>query len=849
MNSVRQRVERSLDALDAGRPLVLLVDELIREYPDPNVLANEHAQRILLKHTGKAIEPRFVWWHQFDSASSSSLSKTGWRHSGPPKKSMQLAELVIQRFDAGFQEAPDQLEVYGGFYRQGAHAIDFDERNEVPMLGSEVQQDLWQIDFAQEYRAKIARFWSSHGESFRVLAKVNLLGQARAARRMDRITEADYGLLRATTSDTLAEHGVPTLAQLRRSGATNLLSISRYALDNGDRGCIYSLVAHNGRVMLYMPWSSEALRGFASELAMAQWLRTQLQDARTFDAFAEAAYTDPRDASRAHAVKTHLRSIAGSQSDQAALVLLMYLKRPVSGDYFTHLASQAHNEMQVYAGAMQSNADLRGAMWGGYLAAFLKVFGGFAPLGWPMTLMFLGVSVAKVGLEVHTALHAKDDQTRQGAMREAMLDSLFAALNLADLGFQSSFASLSYEASQHELNASLDNWEVVRSASLPVEGQETNELLVGEEAQTGRLRGIRVDADGSCWIVLNGLSYRVRYSHELAVWLMVPPDNPFAYGQLYPVRLSETGEWELLGPPRLLGGGPPATVESIPSIRSPFWDTYTSVEGAKSQFASANALRRQKALLENWPVAKLRPNQVPSLDSRGLDCVMVEGRPYYTYRHDREYFNSLIEYYTSDESKVNDVFRSGTYRFGDEDDYIQELAIELGRLPKSNAVGLYRGGHRSRGTSGERFRSGQLRIGDVLVNTDLTSFTENPYKVIEFACEPSASAPGSVPGVFDDSSVVFELPQGHYHNGTPISPFSLYWDEGETLFLPGNYFRIDRLEQVYGEHYHFIHVVLTGVLKPATRPVYDLRTGLLFDPEVYRARLRTTALMARFFPS
>ncbi|MEA3234958.1 hypothetical protein OP492_09930 [Pseudomonas mosselii] len=65
MTTIKERVERSLDALEAGRPLVRLVDEIVREYPDPHVLATQHAQRIVLKHTGKAIDPRFIWWHQF----------------------------------------------------------------------------------------------------------------------------------------------------------------------------------------------------------------------------------------------------------------------------------------------------------------------------------------------------------------------------------------------------------------------------------------------------------------------------------------------------------------------------------------------------------------------------------------------------------------------------------------------------------------------------------------------------------------------------------------------------------------------------------------------------------------
>ncbi len=847
MTTIKERVERSLDALDAGWPLVRLVDEIVREFPDPYVLATQHAQRIVLKHTGKPIDPRFIWWHQFGTASTSSRTFTGWQHSGPPLKSMTLTELVIKRFDAHFQEAPDELDLYGGFYLQGRQANHFDERNEVAMLGSKVQEDLWTLDFAIAYRADITRFWSTYSQHFRVLAKVNMLGQGSIAFRARRISESDWASLRAMVADGLAAGGLPTLDVLKQGSSTTPFSVLRYVLDQGDRGCFYSFVMGSGRTLLYRPWASEAFKSFASEQDLAGWLRGQLQDPATLASYVAAAHTDARAPSRARSISMHLQSIANSTSDEAALVLLGYLKRPISIDLFTYLANQATTEMDDNATAMLDNAQLRKAMWSGYLSAFIKVFGGFAPLGWPMTLMLLGASLGKVGLDIDAALHVADEQSRKSALRDAMLDSLFAALNMVDLGFQSSFAALAHDVPFDGLDGNLDQWQVSQSATLLVEGRESNELLSGEQVTSGRLRGIRLGSDGSCWIVLNGLSYRVRYDHQLHTWLVVPANNPFAFGPLYPVRLNEANEWELLVPPRLVGGMPPAVV-GMSSTRSRFWDLYLVVDDVRSKVFSANALRRQKTLLQAHPIPVLEQDQVPGVDANGLDCVLVDGRLQYSYRYDREYYNSLIEYYTSDESKVNDVFRSGTYRYDDEDDYIQALADTLDELPDSNEVSLYRGGHGSRGTSGQRYRNGQLRVGDVLVNTDLTSFTENPYKVAEFASQPSVNALGHLAGQFDDTSVIFELPLGRYQEGTPISAFSLYWDEGETLFLPGHYFRIDNLEQVYGDHYRFVHVTLQQVPKPAAGPVYDLRTGLLFDEQAYKTRFRTPDLAERFFP-
>ncbi|WP_060481726.1 dermonecrotic toxin domain-containing protein [Pseudomonas sp. NBRC 111119] len=847
MKNLLEKVDRGLDAISAGMPLARLVDKIIRDYPDPYELAREQATQILLRRTGKAIDPRFVWWHQFQgTATSSPRTFTGWQHSGRPSKSLRLPQLVIERFDPGFQEASDELNVYGGFYRQGPHAGRFDEHNEVPMLPSDVLADLWALDFASLYRQRVDEFWVRHGRHFRVLAKINLLAQARHAAQAGKINSTQWAQLRALVTDRLSANELPALARLEHDSSQRPLKVYRYAFDHDDRGCLYSLHEQNGRAMLYLPWAEQALWAFESERAMAGWLRTSLQDPQWLGQFMRATHL--YDDGRVKRIHGQLHNLAQSASAEAAQTLLQPLKRPVKNDFFDYMANLSRAEMHSNANLMISNQDLRKVLWRGYLGAFLKVFGGFAPLGRPVLWVMLGVTVSRVALEVDAALDARDDDGRKAALRAAMIDTLMAALNLVDVMFQASFDSLAYQAPQHEATISLEHWQVQTSATTAAEGLETNNLLVGETGREGRLAGVLVQEDGSCWIKLNGLSYRVRYSTDLSCWLIVPAENPYAFGPLRPVRLSASGEWELLVPPRLAGGNPPA-IENVATVNSPFWDTYAGLDSAQSKALSTQALRRQKALLESWMLPTLSEGRAPDVDANGLDCVMVRNAPEYSYRHEREYFNSLIEYYTSDESQVNDVFRHGRYRYGDEDSYIANLADSLERLPKSNAVTLYRGGNAARHTGAAPYRTGRLKVGDTLVTTDLTSFTENPYKAAEFA---SRVLPGQGRGnarEFDDSSVIYQLPAGRYEDGTPVSAFSLYWDEAETLFLPGQYFRVENVEQVYGAGYHFILVTLGRTVKPASGVVHDLRTGQVFDPGVFSRRLRTPALAKRFFPA
>ncbi|MBV4537480.1 MULTISPECIES: dermonecrotic toxin domain-containing protein [Pseudomonas] len=849
MNGIKDKKQRQLQSLDVARSLMQVVGDFLRDYPDPYVLARKHAARIVLKHTGKAIDPRFVWWHRFETSSSSRRSFNGWQHSGPPVKSVTLTELVVERFELRFQDASDELDLYGGFYKQGPQAAHFDERNEVRMLGSAVQQDLWALDFAEVYRAEVAQFWATQTVNVQVLAKINLLGECVKAVRAGRISPADATTLRAMAADGLESSGqLPSLLQLRQDSTSGSLAVSRYALGRGDNACIYSFRADSGRVLLYLPWSTEALRAFDSELAMAGWLRGELKSTHGQQGFLSNLLTNPRDKPLAELVRATLQAIANSRSDQAALALLALQQVQISQDIFVYLAAQARAQMQDSAAIMLDNAGLREAMWSGYLAAFLNVFGGFAPLGWPVTLVLLGAAVAKLGLGLDIALHAPSEEARKAALRDALLDSLFAALNMADLGFQSSYASLAYQAPFHEADASLSQWTVCSTPEAVLAGKESNALSSDQRISSGRLSGLRVTPDGACWIMLRGLSYRVRYSHELSVWLIVPADKPFAFGPLLPVRQNDFGEWELLEPPRLLGGSPPP-VTGIPSRTSALWDEYMKTHGVRSKHLSAQARARHKKILLASGIPSLSPEVTLDVDSHGLSCVMLNGKAQYSFRYEGgEFVNFLIEYYTDEESQINQVFREGVHRYDDCASYIDDLADTLESLPKSNAVTLYRGGHGGRGTSGEHFRRGQLSVGDVLVNTDMTSFTENPYLVRQFASSSTAGEASGLDGSFDDTSVVFELPEGRYQSGTPISAFSMYWDEAETLFLPGHYFRIDRLEQVYGDGYRFIHVSLSQIDKPAAGSLYDMRTGELFERAAYTAKVKSSALVERFFP-
>ncbi|MFJ3368119.1 hypothetical protein [Pseudomonas sp. NPDC086251] len=187
---------------------------------------------------------------------------------------------------------------------------------------------------------------------------------------------------------------------------------------------------------------------------------------------------------------------------------------------------------------------------------------------------------------------------------------------------------------------------------------------------------------------------------------------------------------------------------------------------------------------------------------------------------------------------------------------VEQFVGIVNRLPATGNVTLYRGGCGARGTSGEAFRIGPVKVGDILCNTDFASFTENPHTAKEFS--------SSVIGVehhFDSTSVIFVLE--HHKSAKIFAPLSIRskapYSEAESLVAPGKFFKIMSITEnnvtLSGKYQKYMEILLNEVdqIKPVVSTetlssalefppeVYDLRTGERIDVEVWSSRLGAAA--------
>lgn len=231
--------------------------------------------------------------------------------------------------------------------------------------------------------------------------------------------------------------------------------------------------------------------------------------------------------------------------------------------------------------------------------------------------------------------------------------------------------------------------------------------------------------------------------------------------------------------------------------------------------------------------------------------------------HERIY----LQAYTFDSGPfVNDYLRTGKEKLypagyfpvearvaSDNADRVSDLVNIVDALPHTGDVTLYRGGSGGRGTSGAFFRQGRLGVGDVLINTDFASFTENPIVAAEFAGFRADDEHRR----FDETSVIFEVYQ--HFSPKPLAPLSSRsgypFYESESLTNPGAAFEIESVELLNvfleGQEQEYIKVSLKEVSPPKIavgngtfgstivlpNNVFDMRTGEPIDFDVFEQRL------------
>ncbi|QXI10876.1 membrane-targeted effector domain-containing toxin [Pseudomonas zeae] len=570
--------------------------------------AHQVANEILADNGLSGLDSDRVYFHRFKTAQSSTLTFTGWEHLlEKPYETLTLTQLVIHRFRATDQDNADLLGLYCGFYSDGPEAENFNQSNEVRLLGSDVLKAFWDVDFSARYIGQLTTFWQTSSDNFRALAKCNFLSLAVQALQQGDLDGTDFQrVVDSVIGPVTWPVTLPMLQALHPVGAeVRALDLDGHVASNALR-----LVEDSGRQTLYLPGESQTFLLMENEADLHWWMLEQMNSEDKRTAFLKHFPL----ADRNHLTEnlTDLMNRLVSTWGHSDHQMINRSNVAISGDAFTWLSESTRTAMVAEAHlVLTSNSQLRKKLWIGYLSAGLKVFGPMAAVGWPLALPLIGASIANMGLNIDQAINGTTPTERKAGVTGAVLNAIDIVFNIPflistgaqlEVGPQVEFAEAQEMLGLVEFTApdvpflppvdqppvaTIDPQATVelaneiatgttiastRQLATPAARQgwsvpkipakyRCNELLAqrSAEAAPGKYEGIyRLDKEPGYAIEMEGAAYYVRYfadSEDTGHWAIVNPERPNQFAYSLPVRLSSSGKWERIPALRLRGGG------------------------------------------------------------------------------------------------------------------------------------------------------------------------------------------------------------------------------------------------------------------------------------------------------
>jgi hypothetical protein len=570
--------------------------------------AHQVANEILADNGLSGLDSDRVYFHRFKTAQSSTLTFTGWEHLlEKPYETLTLTQLVIHRFRATDQDNADLLGLYCGFYSDGPEAENFNQSNEVRLLGSDVLKAFWDVDFSARYIGQLTTFWQTSSDNFRALAKCNFLSLAVQALQQGDLDGTDFQrVVDSVIGPVTWPVTLPMLQALHPVGAeVRALDLDGHVASNALR-----LVEDSGRQTLYLPGEAQTFLLMENEADLHWWMLEQMNSEDKRTAFLKHFPL----ADRNHLTEnlTDLMNRLVSTWGHSDHQMINRSNVAISGDAFTWLSESTRTAMVAEAHlVLTSNSQLRKKLWIGYLSAGMKVFGPMAAVGWPLALPLIGASIANMGLNIDQAINGTTPTERKAGVTGAVLNAIDIVFNIPflistgaqlEVGPQVEFAEAQEMLGLVELTApdapflppvdqppvaTIDPQATVelaneiatgttiastRQLATPAARQgwsvpkipakyRCNELLAqrSAEAAPGKYEGIyRLDKEPGYAIEMEGAAYYVRYfadSEDTGHWAIVNPERPNQFAYSLPVRLSSSGKWERIPALRLRGGG------------------------------------------------------------------------------------------------------------------------------------------------------------------------------------------------------------------------------------------------------------------------------------------------------
>ncbi|MFG0607120.1 dermonecrotic toxin domain-containing protein [Vibrio mimicus] len=509
--------------------------ELIQAMPDPHSVASRELKAALVKHGYRTIDPDKVFYHRFNGYESSHRTYNGWSHYEAPVESYTLTQAVLLNVFNQFRGTPSNtINANTGVYTQGATAQEFDERNEVRLLSSE----LWNIayydlDIQKTYSQELKNFWGKYAKRYTQLIRDGYAFSAHQQYRLGLLDQAQYQL-------------ALSLLKNQRAADIHVYRFDIYGYDSTDILLIEQ--AGNSAGLLYIPGAPQPFFPYTNERQLKKHLFTSLRNSANRTALAKHFSLALRqDGTTYSGVDSAIKGFANGAWDES---YMMMKHRPVYGNVFARITEQVKSRLESDGDTqIKSNSEAQRDYFLSLTYSLLTLFplvDLVAPeVGIPLSI---GFSSTQFGLSLDKAIHGDTlaerlEGTKMSAINGAILGAttLFPALAQYGRSLDESVAVASHELENTVvINRGFPTEDLPNFIAMPriVTHPQTGEELIGVKlTQSGR----------GALLKPNGWGYYQEVDATSGRVLNTPPIrrtiNP------------ETGEPQWLENSGLLGGG------------------------------------------------------------------------------------------------------------------------------------------------------------------------------------------------------------------------------------------------------------------------------------------------------
>lgn len=509
--------------------------ELIQAMPDPHSVASRELKAALVKHGYRTIDPDKVFYHRFNGYESSHRTYNGWSHYETPVESYTLTQAVLLNVFNQFRGTPSNtINANTGVYTQGATAQEFDERNEVRLLSSE----LWNIayydlDIQKTYSQELKNFWGKYAKRYTQLIRDGYAFSAHQQYRLGLLDQAQYQL-------------ALSLLKNQRAADIHVYRFDIYGYDSTDILLIEQ--AGNSAGLLYIPGAPQPFFPYTNERQLKKHLFTSLRNSANRTALAKHFSLALRqDGTTYSGVDSAIKGFANGAWDES---YMMMKHRPVYGNVFARITEQVKSRLESDGDTqIKSNSEAQRDYFLSLTYSLLTLFplvDLVAPeVGIPLSI---GFSSTQFGLSLDKAIHGDTlaerlEGTKMSAINGAILGAttLFPALAQYGRSLDESVAVASHELENTVvINRGFPTEDLPNFIAMPriVTHPQTGEELIGVKlTQSGR----------GALLKPNGWGYYQEVDATSGRVLNTPPIrrtiNP------------ETGEPQWLENSGLLGGG------------------------------------------------------------------------------------------------------------------------------------------------------------------------------------------------------------------------------------------------------------------------------------------------------